>query len=29
MGEGGLMWETPRYEIIETCAEATGYVYQR
>jgi hypothetical protein len=29
LGEGtNMTWSTPKYEVVEVCAEATGYVYQ-
>jgi hypothetical protein len=27
--EASMSWETPDYEIIEVCAEASGYLYRR
>jgi coenzyme PQQ precursor peptide PqqA len=29
MEMNGMEWETPQYEIIETCAEVTAYFYRR
>jgi hypothetical protein len=28
LGRGHMNWVTPSYEVVEVCAEATGYVYQ-
>jgi hypothetical protein len=28
MGRETMSWDTPTYEVIEVCAEATGYLYQ-
>jgi hypothetical protein len=27
-GERSMNWETPSYEVVEVCAEASGYLYQ-
>lgn len=26
--EENMKWETPRYTVVEVCAEATGYCYR-
>lgn len=27
--ENAMKWEAPKFEIVEVCAEASGYLYRR